>query len=367
MPGVLTYTDFLIGTKVAKITSPNEILNEAQRNTYLLRDMLSAQTPSKIVRAGQRIKDTIKLSQAGSFSWYVPNATFTPRDRDTLVDIFIDWRFAKTDYAYSDEIIALNEGTSEDVYVNLKHSKQQDAAIDMMEGLEDSLWARPVFSTMEQGMGEDPPMFSVPVFVTESGQGFNGSWGNVIMGLDSSVEERWRNQVESYDATAPLDEALGILPAFDAMWLKVKFESPDTASQYWEDDRLRAMKILTNRDGHVMYKRALRAGNDRFVSPQDPAYNEPRYNGIPVKYIATLDTAPLTPTSAVPWAAGEPRFYWLNCYYLMPVFHPYGWMEQVGPVHGGIQQPFTNAVYFRSWLNLFCRSRQRQGMVIPAS
>lgn len=368
MPGLLTYSDFVKATKVAKITGLNEILNDAVFNTYTIGEMLKGRTEEEVLQAGQSIKDTIQLSEAGTFEFYSPNPEFSPTDDDVLVDISEGWRFSKVHYGFSDETISLNHGTSEDVYVNLKHKYEQQCRTDNMNGSERALWAVPVTGTMESGSGDAPPFYSFPAFVNE---GTNGVWPGwtTIEGLNPSTEERWRCQQSTYDSTQPADEAAGILAAFDEMFLKVQFESPEESSQYFETDRLRRMKIFTNRDGHKIYKRLLRSGNDRFISPQDPAYNNPLYAGIPVRYIAMLDTALLeivaNVATGIAYPTNKPRFHWLNFNYLLPIYHTKGYMEQVGPIPGGITMPFSHAVYYRTWMNIFCRSRQRQGIVSP--
>lgn len=370
MPALASYSDFLLATKVAKITSLQEILNEAVKNTYLLAEMLRGRGEEEIMQAGQSIKDSIQLNAAGTFEFYSPNAEFSPTDDDVLTDIGVGWRFAKTHYGFSDETIALNRGTSEDVFVDLKAKYEQSQRTDMMNGMEDSLWAVPVTGTMESGTGDAPPAYSIPAFVNEATNGVWPGWTTVET-VNPSTESRWRPQQVSYDATNIASEENGILAAFDDMFLRVKFESPEEGSQYFENDRLRKMKIITSRDGHKKYKRLLRGGNDQFVSPQDPAYNSPTYAGIPLKYIAALDTAALeitsqTTASGSAYPVGRPRYFWLNFQYLFPVYHTQGYMEQVGPIPGGITQPFSHAVYHRTWYNMFCRSRQRQGIVFPA-
>lgn len=368
MPGIPTFTDFLIATKSHKLTSPRNILNEAVKNTYLLGEMLRGKEYAKVVRTGSAIKDTIQLSNTGTFSFYTPNATFNPVDNDSLTDIEFDWRFAKTHYGYNDETIELNTvGDAEDVFVDLKHSKRQSASTDMMNGMEDALTAVPVANTMEAGNGEDPPAYSLSAFITEDATTGHWTGFTTVMGVNPDDEDRWDNQRSTYNAADVASEEDGILAAFDEMFLRVRFESPDSMSEYFENDRLRSMKILTNRDGHKIYKRLLRAGNDSFKSPEDPEYNNPRYAGIPVKYISNLDTAALDQTTGLAWAAGEPRYLWLNLMFIYPVFHSKGYMQQIGPIPGGTTQPFSHAVYFRTWYNLFCRSRQRQGIVLPAA
>lgn len=373
MPSLASYSDFLKATKVAKITGREEILNDAVLNTYLLAEMLRGKGEEEIIQTGQSVKDTIQLTEAGTFEFYSPNPEFSPTDDDVLTDITAGWRFSKVHYGFADETIRLNQGTSEDVFVNLKYKYEQQCRTDMVNGTERALWAVPVANSMEGANPsvDSPPFPSIPVFINE---GTNGLWPGwtTIQGVAPATEERWRPQQSTYDSANISSEDDGILAAFDEMWLKVLFESPESDSQYFEDDRLRMMKILTNRSGQKKYKRLLRSGNDEFISPQDPAYNNPKYAGIPVKYIATLDTAKLeitggTTATGAAYPASKPRYRFCNFRYLFPIYHAEGYMEMVGPVPGGITQPFSHAVYYRNWMTLFCRSLQRQGIVYPAA
>lgn len=370
MPGLTTFADFIKATKVHKLTSPTTILNEAVNNTYGIRDMLRGRGSDEIVKGGQSIKDTIQLSENGTFQFYTPNAEFNPSDLDNLVDIDVDWRFGVSYYGFNDETVDLNSGAAEDIFVNLKRAKEQAAKTDMYNGMENALWAVPDMATMETGTGTEPPAYSIPAFVNEGTTGLFPGF-TTVMGQNPATEERWRPQQVTYDSTNVASESSGVLAAFDDMWLRVKFESPDPG-EYFEDDRLSKMKIITNRDGMKIYKRLLRAGNDQFVSPQDPAYQSPVYAGIPLKYISKLDTQALeitggTTATGSAYPSGKPRYFWLNYQYLFPIFHSTRYMEMVGPIAGGITQPFSHAVYYRTWYNIFCRSRQRHGIVYPAA
>jgi hypothetical protein len=40
-------------------------------------------------------------------------------------------------------------------------------------------------------------------------------------------------------------------------------------------------------------------------------------------------------------------------------------MYETDPMNGGVGQPYTWVVYKDSWYNLFCRSRRRQGILVP--
>jgi hypothetical protein len=362
MAALVNFSDFIQSTDEKVLTPPDQILSEAVKRTYLMGAMVKGRDVAEVVRGGSKISDRIMLDDNGSFSFYSPNDEFNPVATDTLTKIEVKWAFSKSFYTFSDEEILLNEGDQLVVFKKLKKSYKQAAHLSMWNGMEDALWDVPDAAQMETNTGERP--YSIPAFITENTTTWVPTGFTTIETVNPATESRWRNQVSTYDSGDPYDLDVGIIAAFDDMFSLVKFEAPETASGYFENDKLNKMKIVTNRNGQNMYKRALRAANDRLVSPQDPAYNDPVFAGIPVRYIEKLDTAALYSGSAA--AAGQPRFYWINCMFLFPIFHAQRYMTQVGPLAGGPKQPFSHVVYFNTYHNLFMMSRQRQGIVAPA-
>jgi hypothetical protein len=145
--------------------------------------------------------------------------------------------------------------------------------------------------------------------------------------------------------------------------------------------------ILCSRIGINNYKQALRASNDTLVSYQDPAYNAPTYSGIELMYCSNLDTAAIYPSGATArtnhstdiaaasttTGATEEgasvidsgaRYWWVNGNYLTPIFHSRRYFEK-HEVLRHPNQPFTYVQVVDCWWNLFCNSRQRQGIVAP--
>lgn len=367
MPAIVTFSDFLLATDEKVITPSGKILNEAVKNTYLLREATRGRDDSEVFQGGSKLTDRIMLDDNGSFAFYQPNDEFNPTTVQVLTKISVNWRFAKSDYSFTDEEILLNEGGDEVVYKRLKRSYEQSAHTAMFNGMEDAIWAFPSATSMEADAGKTA--YSIPAFIDEIGTDHHWPGFTTIMTVDPATESRWRNKIARYNSAAPLDGTNGIVPGMDRLFLQVQFVSPDTASDYFENDTLARMKILTNLTGQTLYKQALRALNDRLVSPQDPAYNSPVYSGIPVKYISTLDTALLdqeaASTTPAAWAATEPRFYFINFNYLFPCYHSKRYMTTVGPIPGGPKQPFSHVVYKNTYYNWFLQSRQRQGILTP--
>lgn len=369
MPALTTFTDFLNATDEHVVTPTSRILNDAVQNKYLLRDMLRGQDDKQIVKGGSKLVDYIQLEDPGTFSHFHPNDVFSPVDHDITLKIEAPWRFSVDYFTYNEQTMSLNQGDPTDQYKEFKKIKEQGARTSMVNGMEETLIDVPVASTMEDAGGRVPYTFMA--FIDELGTGLWPGW-TTVQTVSPATETRWRNKIRSYNPLDILDPVDGILAQFDRMFEDVDYEAPESTSAYFESDDMRKQKILTNLDGLATYKSILRLGNDSYVSPQDPAYNTPVYSGIPVKHISRFNDANLDQDALVnssvsqPWQDGEPRYIWLNCKYLKPIFHTNGYMRREKPINGGVQQPWTWVVYFETRWNLFCHSRQRQGIVTPA-
>ena len=269
---------------------------------------------------------------------------------------------------------------------------------------------------------------------TNTGNGSPGSQKSVL-GIDCTVEERWTNEVVFYDTSAalgmdggngvigatsasfnkakvtqdntaansgltndgfPINEftavnIFGYLNAFDEMYLRLQFRPPPTFEAYFENVVFNRQKILCSREGLNLYKQALRAENDRTFAPQDVAYNQPTYSGVPLTYISELDSAKIHPklasapsnyslseyddAAALDVSAGAaefdaavinpgPRYYFINGDYLTPVIHSNRYMEK-HEVMRHPNQPFTYVQITDSWYNVVANSRMRHGILAP--
>jgi hypothetical protein len=197
--------------------------------------------------------------------------------------------------------------------------------------------------------------YSIPTFIAENGQQPSG-WTTTILQADPTQLVYWRNQLSNY-AAAAIDTTL--IPAFDDVWAQCKFEAPETREQYFRETRYDKQKIVANRDGWRTFVRLTRNSNDRNFPANDPGWvtDAPCYGSIPVKWVEALDS--------FGYAIGQPRFFFVNTEYLFPVWHAERYMIELDPIPGGPTQPFSWVAYKDTWYNVFCRSRYRQGIVVP--
>jgi hypothetical protein len=150
--------------------------------------------------------------------------------------------------------------------------------------------------------------------------------------------------------------------------------------EYFSNPAYNNQQIFCSPQGQTAYVSFLRTNQDLFVieGRQDPAYPDPAFNFIPVKYVDALTTATLYPnhttsasiTDNVPESTTGngvqgPRFYWINSNYLYPCFHEDMYFS-VQKVREHFNDPDTFVQPVRTWGNLKCPSRMRHGLVSPS-
>ena len=404
-----TFNDFMTATGPAIYTGPEQVVNEAVRQNYLLRRFLRGKEGTSVCQGGTKIKDSIILDEDSTFQYYQPNETFTWRNPDILSEWEIDWRFAVDHMAWTDQEVELNSGGGLSrsgrfqVFKDLKRVKEQRLYTSFLNGIEDALFAVPNANTMETSSGTNP--YSLFAFMNQGtsnlwGDGSSANHANVfgtLQTLDPGTKTKWQHQQSGYTNGAG-DHLIsntdrGLMAAFDDMYYKVKFQAPPTQKEYFESDNLFRQVILCSRNGINTYSAQLRASQDRFAAPsmQDPAFLKPTYGGIELEYVAGLDSAAVHPQtmSATTGAANldnnvaatathfatpatednstnatGPRYYWVNANYMNIVFHSSRYMVR-HDVMRHPNQPFTSIQPIDCWYNLVCKSRNRLGLVSP--
>jgi hypothetical protein len=423
---IQTFNDFMNATGPAYLTSADSVINEAVKNTYAFSRLLKEKTSEATVQGGNEIRDVVMFDDASTYDHYLPNDTFNWRNNQVLDTVKCPWRFSIDHMAWTDHEVELNggEGAGRDYvksqYKRLKKSKEQRLWTSLLNGFENDLWQTPYgnYSEMEGAGGKLP--YSLPSFISEipdasNPLGLRGGvplgWTNVMnLANGTTGEARWTNQISNYNTNSsagandklvstsgvynPRDNSTytaligGLMTAFDDMFLKCDFQPPSTRQEYFEKATLNRQMILCSRLGLNQYKQALRASNDTLVSYQDAAYGSPSFSGIELMYCANLDTAAIYPkfttarrvtattnigasvstagvtesdTTGVDVGA---RFWWVNGNYLTPVYHASRYFAK-HDVMRHPNQPFTYVQVVDCWWNLFCNSRQRQGIVSP--
>ncbi|QDP54751.1 MAG: hypothetical protein GOVbin2833_40 [Prokaryotic dsDNA virus sp.] len=385
------FNDFMAATGPRYLTSAEDVINEAVKNTYVLSRFLKGKGMDKVIQGGKTINDVVMFSENSTYDHYQPNDTFTWTNPQVTETLEINWRFSVDHMSWTDQEVELNVGSglSKDaqkvVYKRLKRIKEMRLWTSMLNGMENDLWKLPNESEMETASGKLP--YSIPAFIEDNDGAAHVAFSSgALQGLNVANQGSvYKNQVSTYDANDP-DGIIGggtgssdsLIAAFDEMFLKCQFIPPATKQEYFENANLGRQMIFTSRDGVNQYKRALRASNDSLISAQDPAYNNPQYSGIDVIYVAALDTAAIYPNTytggtytyhtedSASAAYTGSRYYWINANYMTPIYHSRRYFEKHAPMRHP-NQPFTSVQPVDCWWNVFCNSRQRQGVVRPTA
>lgn len=349
-----SFADFVLATRAHKITPTTEILNECARRTYFIARMLKGRGNDEVVQTGSKIIDQIQTKKMNNAGFYRPNQNLQPRGVDTLTQIEINWRFHQGNYGWTNEQVRLQGSGSNaaDVYTRLKTSWEQACDLNIWDSMEEALWDTPSNSDMEVSTGLVP--YSIPAIVTSDGLAPSGF--TTVAGIDPSTETAWRNQTGTFSwAGRATNDAMYV--AFDQMWRKLRWKrikgfNSKVGSPGTDFNRF---CIATTPEGVNGYLALNRNSNDRLRKANDAGYgDDPSFNSIDLEDVDRLEETT---------TAGVPPFYWMNFDWLFPVYHADTFMEEVGPIRGSINQPFSHAVYKNTYYNLFPRSRRRLGLI----
>jgi hypothetical protein len=390
MPGTAlqNFTDFVKFTGPAYYSSPDKFLNEAVKTTYAFSKFLKGKGRDKVIQSGENIKDDVMFDEARTFQNYQPNAEFTWTQPQVATEQSIEWRFSIDHMSWTDHEITLNmnSGYSKEYaatqYKRLRKKIEQRCWTSIINGLEEKLWATAGASTtsteaasMETASGSE--QYSLLSFITEDTTNYhcvNGGW-TTIEGIDPATESKWRNQVSTYDYDDPDDsdgDGDGLIDKFDEMLTSVGFVPPDFHKEHFEgsNENHDSQIIFCSNGGLNLYKRMLRQSNDTLVRKTDASYSGVTFDGIQLYRSAQLGSvshAWSTTTTAgteLGYATDGYRYFWVDTKYLTPVFHNERYFFKKDPFFLE-KQPYTWVCPIDIWWNMFCHSRQRQGIVAP--
>ena len=356
MPKLSTFDDFFNqATGPAYLTSADKVINDAQLRNYELLDRLTRDRAAVSIQGGTQIKDMVLLDDPNTAETYSPGDAATVTNVQGGTTILTDWRFTRVPISWTDAEILLNSGGSETSkesrfhqFKNLKNFKYQQGLTSLMNLLERNLCAGA--SAANQDTGNDP----WSVFYSLTTDGLAPSGFSTVHNVNPTTKSVWRNQTATWSSA--FDDTNGIIAAFDQMALLVRWKRPPNFQEYFTDSDLMRHVITTNREGRYTYSQALRAANDvTRAGAQDPHYNDPTYNGIPVVPVEGYDDQST-------FTAAQPGFLWTNLNYFKFVFHRDRFMEKT-EVLKFADKPDTSVVYVVCWGNLLNCSRQRSGYV----
>lgn len=370
------------------LTSPEKFVNEAVQHSYLWPELMRSRDAEDMLRpvSGKYFTERILIRDQVNGGFYSPGDDRNPTRVSNDATINIPLRFMENPWPFTEPELEQGEGDEYTRFKSYRDWMMASLRTRHINLLESAIWAVPNQGDMEAGStsadaaARPGAAYSIPTFITE-GSSAGASAGTIppasngtfttIQGLNPvTVGTAYQNPISKYDTTALDDENQGLFAAFDDMMLKLKWVPPAGYEQYMENDDLRKLKICTNKNGRAIYQQRLRSSNDLTRSgPQDPSYGMPQFMGFPVAYISQLDSAlleqnPIATYTTAAYPDGRPRYFFINCRYIVPVFKANHFFSLVGPTDNGTRQRDAKAYFLDSWWNLACRSRPRGGGIV---
>lgn len=400
---ISVFNNFVESTGPLYITTPDGVINDAQvHKTYSFGALMGGDRGmKKMLDGGSELRFETFFETGNRTRFHQPGATQNWSQPQKLVHGRAAWRYLITDMAWTLQTVELNTGGSDmfQQYVDLKRHLEQAMWTDKWDFMESHIWGEPEFTEEEPlNGGELGKFYRIASFINEYGSGLYNSAGSAgtawttIHGIDPTSTVRAQNRFVPNTAvysnegtnasTSPGISAASLLGGFQKMWIKCHFEKPPTMGEYFSNPSYNNQQIFCSPEGQTAYASLLRTNQDLFVieGRQDPAYPDPAYNFIPVKYVNALTDATLYPNNTTLASATDnvsehgtitgtkngPRFYWLNSNYLYPCFHSTYFFLR-GKVREHFNDPDTFVVPVRTWGNVKCTSRMRQGLLSPSN
>lgn len=384
------FNSFVAATGSTYVDGPTGIINDSTRKTFWLNRFLdgSELANKKMIRGGKTIKNNIIFRDNGTFTHYQPGANQDWKNPQRLQAAETYWRFALAHMSWVNVEILLNDlikyGDADVKYhqfASIRDEKEMAMWSSKYDGMEASMWRQPDVTRMEgDGSTQDLP-YSIPLFINEHANGLypsytpGGAW-TTIEGLDptdAEVDGQWTCQQNTYgSATAGSEDNL--VGAMDQMFMDLEFQQPPSMREYYENPAFSKQIIATSTTGRRAYMNLLRQGQDHFVmGPQDPAYSDPQFHGVPVTRAIDLQTGEYYANAGGTALVSEgnannsgPRMYFIDTEYLYPVFHDEMYFaKQEITKHHNVWDTYVCPV--ATWHNLFCTSLRRQGILSPST
>lgn len=391
------FVDAFLGTSQVVLSGANFILNEKQRNNTLLRMVMRGNDMEDMLKGGDTITDQLILDEDRTYGAYNPLEERSPRISNHLTEYTINWAFTDAHVSFSkhekgiNQMSQLNRGARSYVFKNIIRAKWSNLFMDINNGMEREFFAQPSAGTMETVTTGTRVPYSIFCSIHEFGATLSNALPKAtvppgfttIQGINPSTFTEWQNPVESY-SDPDFTVAHLVWDGFSAMsrmYNRLRFEPLGIKPEYGQSDMVDGF-IMCSLNGLTMWEDAQRAMNDQTRhGPSNAGYPGLNYNGIPVKWVESMDHANVWDDGASGFAGENdatvdedgnatanpniegPRYVWIIPKYFRKYVHSDHFLEEETPP-ASVNQPRVRTVFFDCWHNNGTRSRKRAGGVV---
>jgi len=90
---ISVFNDFMDATGPTYLSSADEVINEAVKNTYAFSRLLKEKGTERTVQGGTEIRDVIMFDDGNTYDHYLPIESFTWQNARAISTISCPWRF----------------------------------------------------------------------------------------------------------------------------------------------------------------------------------------------------------------------------------------------------------------------------------
>lgn len=392
---VAQFTTLMESTPISNVSGQMDVINDVLSRNQIMPRFLRGRGREDIIQTGPKLKDRIFLEGYSNFRKYGPHTTHTYQNRQTGTDHETGWAMYTEEMVWTDPEIQMNvvPGLSAEGQINalkkVKYQKEQRLMTSIIEGLEDLPWAVPNWDGMENlADGDERDAMSLLALINEYSNGLPGdidddTWTKV-QDIAPATYSNWVPQQVTYDADIAAGPPAGIqgqfdglIHAFEYMYAALQFRAPATGQEFAEGNNWDRQFIATSLTGRVRYIDACRANGDLWNAsgrgPNDPNFARPTFAGHAIEDVDALGSVAFYDPSGSPTyplvnelnaSNAGPRYYWINTNYLTLYVYA-GRMLKKHKVKEPDNQIDVYVQPVSIWLNFWCKSRRRHGVVYP--
>lgn len=297
---------------------------------------------------GYGIQRNLMVGTQGNARWTSPYSTESTNVVDVLKTINTPHRTVITSWAFDEQEIDANNGSAEKI-VDLMALRRAGSKIDMFNLMERSLIHKPADSTDTL-----KPHGLQYWFVWVGGNAFDGGHPtgfSDVGGLSATTYANWKN----YSATYVLVSEDDLLHQWRQATMLTGFNPP---VEIPEMGRGVEMGYYCGKNPNLEFLKLTR-GQNMNLGMEMSKSGTPVFNGIPIRYVPSLDD-----TTYV--ASGSDPIYAIN----WRKYHFYGlagWSMREHPPITPSSQPTVRIMYTHTSVNTICNNRRAGGFVIAKS
>jgi hypothetical protein len=138
-----------------RFVNAQKLINDAAKRTYAATPFLMGKGREEQIQTGHQIKMRIKLDGTSTFRFFDPDAPTTYRFRDSGTNMFANWAWAQVHTTISrkhqlfGQLAGMSRGKMEQEGISVIRQFDQDHYQDLLDGIDDALFAVPNFDKME--------------------------------------------------------------------------------------------------------------------------------------------------------------------------------------------------------------------------